>query len=42
LPVVTADTSLFLAVELVTDRDGRTPATELTTRVVNVLDDVLP
>ena len=30
-------TGLFLAVELVTDRDGRTPATELTTRVVNDL-----
>ena len=28
---------LFLAVELVTDRDARTPATELTTRVVNDL-----
>jgi len=30
-------TGLFLAVELVTDRDQRTPATELTTRVVNDL-----
>jgi len=30
-------TGFFLAVELVTDRDGRTPATELTTRVVNDL-----
>jgi 4-aminobutyrate aminotransferase-like enzyme len=30
-------TGLFLAVELVTDRDQRTPATELTTRVVNNL-----
>jgi 4-aminobutyrate aminotransferase-like enzyme len=30
-------TGLFLAVELVTDRNERTPATELTTRVVNEL-----
>ena len=30
-------TGLFLAVELVTDRDERTPATELTSRVVNDL-----
>jgi len=32
-------TGLFLAVELVTDRDERTPATELTSRVVNDLRD---
>jgi len=32
-------TGLFLAVELVTNRDERTPATELTTRVVNGLRD---
>jgi 4-aminobutyrate aminotransferase-like enzyme len=30
-------TGLFLAVELVTDRDERIPATELTTKVVNDL-----
>ena len=30
---------LFLAVELVSDRDARTPATELTARVVNDLRD---
>jgi 4-aminobutyrate aminotransferase-like enzyme len=32
-------TGLFLAVELVTERDQRTPATELTARVVNDLRD---
>ena len=32
-------TGLFLAVELVTDRDERTPATELTGRIVNDLRD---
>ncbi len=32
-------TGLFLAVELVTDRDARTPATELAARVVNDLRD---